>query len=458
MPVQVYCWTLCSVHQQQKHQTVTELNAIVSIMTNEKTDINRLVDHLFRHESGRLIAVLTRVLGSFNLELAEDVVQDALAEAITHWTYKGIPDNPEGWIFSVAKNIALNILKREKYKHQYLQEAVSLLQTEQVRNQSLEHLFTEQEIRDGQLRMIFTCCHPSVSVDSQIALTLKSLCGFSISEIAKAFLSSDETINKRLVRARRMIRENRITFEVPAGKELEARLEAVLKTIYLLFNEGYSASEGDRIIRYDLCAEAIRLAEIIVSHPAIQRKTNVFALLALMLLNASRFEARQNSEGELTELAKQNRVLWSQEMINKGIEYLNKATGYGTVSQYHILAAISAHHCTASSDESTDWKSILALYDNLLQINDSVIVILNRAVAVSKVFGTEQAIKELKKLEDNRLLKNYSYYYFTLGEFFFMKKDPSNAISHFEKALSLTENQPEINLLHKKINLCRSRT
>lgn len=425
-------------------------------MKSEKTDINRLVDHLFRHESGRIISVLTGILGPHNMELAEDVVQDALAEAINHWTYEGIPDNPKGWIFTVAKNRALNILKRKKYKRHYSQEAAYRLQVEQMSDSSLDHFFSEREIRDDQLRMIFTCCHPSISTDSQITLTLKSLCGFSISEIARAFLSNEETINKRLVRARNSIRENKVDFKVPAGNELENRLQAVLETIYLLFNEGYSASGGNKIIRYDFCTEAIRLAEIIAAHPTVKRKSNVYALLALMLLNASRFKARQNTVGELVELANQNRKLWNKEMINKGIEYLSKSTGYGIVSRYHILAAISAHHCTAAGHDDTDWKSILALYDNLLQIDDSAIVILNRAVAISNVFGVPQAIDELKKLKDDPLLQNYPYYYFTLGEFFSLQDKSSEALKNFEKALALTENEPEITMLHKKISRCKT--
>lgn len=425
-------------------------------MKNEKADINRLIEHLFRHESGKIVSVLTGILGPHNMELAEDVIQDALAEAINHWAYEGIPDNPKGWLFTVAKNKAMNSLKRTKYKRQYSQEAAYFIQVEQVAESSLDHLFSEREIRDDQLRMIFTCCHPSISPDSQIALTLKTLCGFSTSEIARAFLSNEETINKRLVRARNAIRENKVDFEVPAGNELENRLQAVIETIYLLFNEGYSTTGGDKIIRYDFCTEAIRLSEIIAAHPAILRKGNVYALLALMLLNASRFEARQNAVGQLVELANQNRELWNQEMINKGISYLGKSTGYGTVSRYHILATISAHHCTAGSPEATDWNSILALYDNLLQIDNSAIVVLNRAVAVSRVFGITQAIDELRKLTDDPLLQKYPYYYFTLGEFFFEAGNISGALKNFEKALTLTENQSEIELLHKKINQCKT--
>lgn len=426
-------------------------------MANEKIKIDALVDHLFRYESGRLIAVLTRIFGSENMELAEDVVQDALVEAIKHWSYDGIPVNPSAWLFSVAKNKALNILKREKYKREYSEEAAHLHQSEHMADSSPDNLFSEQEIRDDQLRMIFMCCHPSISPDSQIAFTLKTLCGFSIPEIAKAFLSNNETINKRLVRARRTIRDQSIAFELPKGHELESRLHTVLESIYLLFNEGYSAYEGDKAIREDLCAEAIRLVVIIAAHPSIMQKSSVYALLSLMLLNVSRFEARQDSDGGLIELANQNRTLWNQEKIREGIKYLHKSTGYGTVSRYHILAAISAHHCTAPDSNTTDWKSILSLYDNLIQIDNSPVVILNRAVAVSKIFGAEQAVIELEKLKDDSLLKNYPHYNSTLGELFIIQKKPAIALRYLEKALELTKNRAEITFLQCKINRCKKK-
>src|SRR6201989_2499496 len=246
------------------------------------------VDHFFRHETGKLIAVLTRIFGPHNLELAEDVVQDSLLEAIRVWNFKGIPEQPVPWLYRVAKNKALNVVNREKYKRKYATEAAHFLESEWTADAALENLFSESEIRDDQLRMMFTCCHPSVSEDSQIALTLKTLCGFSLSEIAKAFLTNEENINKRLVRARQKIRDGDIPFEVPSTEYLEERLDAVLQTIYLLFNEGYKASAGPGLIRYELCAEAIRLAEIITDSQTIRDKSKVFSCLALMYLNALR--------------------------------------------------------------------------------------------------------------------------------------------------------------------------
>jgi RNA polymerase sigma factor (sigma-70 family) len=264
----------------------------VCVMQGTPDHINQLVDHLYRHESGKLVAVLTRVFGTDNIELAEDVVQDSLIEAMKDWPYKGLPSDPSAWLYKVAKNKALNILNKEKYKRRYAIEAAHQQQGQWNHSFSNEPLFSEDQIQDDQLRMIFTSCHPSLSKDSQVALTLKTLCGFSIPEIAHAFFTTEDTINKRLVRARQKIREAKIPFEVPAAAEMEGRLEAVLETLYLVFNEGYSASSGDAIIRYELCEEAIRLSEMIAVHPAIQNKSNIYAAQALMLLNASRFASR----------------------------------------------------------------------------------------------------------------------------------------------------------------------
>src|SRR5688572_10044602 len=385
--------------------------------------VNQLVDHLFRHESGKLVSVLTRIFGSENLDLAEDVVQDSLVEALNQWTYKGIPENPSAWLFMVAKNKALNIINREKYKRKYSSDVAHFLQSQWTAEPALNHIFSEQQVLDDQLRMMFTCCHPSISRDSQVALTLKTLCGFSIPEIAKAFLTTDENVNKRLVRARQKIREDKIPFEVPEGKLLETRLDAVLETIYLLFNEGYSASTGSDLIRFELCEEAIRLSEIIASHEALQNKSNVYAALSLMYLNASRFKSRTNNKGDILTMAEQDRSLWDFSLMGKGFYYLEKSTINKNLSIYHILAAISAYHCAAPDFESTDWKSILSLYNNLIRIDHSPVILLNRAIVVSKVHGVLQGLEELEKIEHNPAMASYHLFYSTQAEFYMQLKD-----------------------------------
>jgi RNA polymerase sigma-70 factor (ECF subfamily) len=423
----------------------------------ETDSVNQLIDHLFRRQSGQMVSVLTRIFGADNLDLAEDVVQDALIEGIKQWTYKGIPDNPSAWLIKVAKNKALNILNREKYKRQYSSDFAHFLRSEWTAEPALDQLFSEEEIKDDQLRMIFTCCHPAISPDSQIALALKTLCGFSIPEIAKAFLTTEENINKRLVRARQKIRDDRIPFEVPKGKELEKRLQAVLETIYLLFNEGYSASSGKDLIRLEVCEEAIRLTEIITTHHAIQHKSNVYALLALIQLNASRFKARADTDGNIITLEKQDRSLWDYQLMEKGFSNLERSTADKQVSIYHILASISAHHCSAINYKATDWKSILALYDRLIQIDNSPVVLLNRAIALSKVSGAEKAITELEKIKDSASLKTYHLFYSTKAEFYMELNQFSKAIEAIERAFELAPLQNEKLLLQGKLAFCRGK-
>ena len=249
-------------------------------MPVDEKKISDKIDHLFRYEYGRLVSVLTKTFGTSNIELAEDVVQEAMLEALNKWSYNGVPSNPVGWIYKVAKYKAVNILNREKYKKKYASDNAHILQSEWTVEPALEQIFTDKEIADDQLRMIFTCCNPSISKDSQVALTLKTLCGFSIPEIAKAFLTTEENINKRLVRARKSIKDANIPFEVPTGRELEQRLSSVLETIYLLFNEGYNTTSVDNPIRYELCEESIRLAEIIVSNPII-KSSNTYCVISV---------------------------------------------------------------------------------------------------------------------------------------------------------------------------------
>ncbi len=419
--------------------------------TTEEMKPGEIVGHLFRKESGRLVAVLTRLFGPHNLDLAEDVVQDSFTEAINQWSYSGIPSNPAAWIFKVAKNKAINILNREKYKRQYVSDVSHLLQSEWTAEPALQYFFSDQEILDDQLRMMFTCCHPAITTDSQVALSLKTLCGFSIPEIAKAFLTTEENIKKRLVRARQNIREDKIPFEVPQGKELEKRLQAVLETVYLLFNEGYSASKGNDIIRYEPCEEAIRLTEIILQHPVIQNKTNVYALLALMQLNASRFKARQDNDGRLITMEQQDRSLWNRELIENGITNLSRSTSE-PLSVYYILAAISACHCTAVDYASTNWTAILSLYDSLVVIDKSPVILLNRTVAVSKVNGAQQALKELEHLKNIPSLAGYYLFYSTQAEFYIQLNDTGKAIESLERATALAPLQAEKDLLSERLS------
>lgn len=410
-------------------------------LAENKENISDKIAHLYRHEYGKLVAVLTKAFGSSNIELAEDVVQEAMLEALKQWTYKGVPDNPVAWIYKVAKYKAVNIVNREKYKLAYSTEVANQLQSAQSTGAAIDLLFTDEEIADDQLRMIFTCCHPSISTDSQVALTLKTLCGFSIPEIAKAFLTTHENTNKRLVRARKTIKQAQVPFEVPTGEELEARLSSVLETIYLLFNEGYNSSSGDRLVKFELCEEAIRLAEIILSNAAIKNKADVSSLLALMSLNASRFDSRTDDSDNMVDLEHQDRSKWDNEQIDKGLHYLGFATHHNQISTYLILATISAHHCTANDFGSTDWTGILALYDNLIQLEPSPIVELNRAVVLAKTTNAEQGLKAIAKIEDVSSLESYLPYYTVKAELLYQNKESKKASKLLKEALKLSLNE-----------------
>lgn len=414
-------------------------------------EVNKLVDHLFRTESGKILSALVRVFGLQHIQIAEDVVQESLLEAIKTWPYRGVPDDPPAWLYQVAKNKALNVINRDKRKQSFQIEISRYLQSERVAQSSLSLIFSDEQLRDGQLRMLFTCCHPSISQDSQVALALKTLCGFSIDEVSRAFLSKYDTINRRLVRARQKIREANIPFEVPHGKELDNRLQGVLETIYFMFSEGYNASTGDKIIRYDLCLESTRLAQLIAGHPAITDKSAVNALLALMLLNASRFNAREYENGIAIELADQDRSLWNQSLIAKGFEYLQASATGDTLTKYHILATISACHCSASSIAETDWNRILSLYDDLLKMDNSPMVFLNRTVAINNVLGPEEALEALQSVKDHPSLVDHHLLYATEGSFYAELGYYEQASSSLEKAASLCPSVHEKHTLKHKL-------
>lgn len=424
-------------------------------MMTAQPEISQLVDHLFRHESGRLVAVLTRIFGLENLELAQDVVQDALVEAINHWQYKGIPDNPSAWLFRVAKNKAVNQINRDKKKMHYSSDVMHYLQSKWTAGPALEHLFSEEEIQDNVLRMIFACCHPAISSDSQIALALRTLCGFNIPEIARAFLTTEENITKRLVRARKTIRDDKIAFEIPAGAELEKRSDAVLTTAYLLFNEGYNASNGNELIRYELCEEAIRLVQTVAGSKTIRRKENVYGLLALMYLNASRFKARLDEKGDIMTMAQQDRSKWDANLRDKGLACLNEAAKDNKIGFYHLLAGISAYHSLAPEYKATNWQAILYLYDCLVNIDNSPLILLNRSIAVCNVRGAEKAIEELRRIENIPSLKNYHLLYSTKAEFYIQLKQYSKAADCIEKSIQLTSVPAEKEMLRVRLDSCK---
>ncbi|HEY5614887.1 MAG TPA: sigma-70 family RNA polymerase sigma factor [Bacteroidota bacterium] len=417
-------------------------------MTQQSTETRKIAEHLFRREAGRIVSTLTRVFGFDRIELAEDVVQEALLRALQQWPFGGIPDNPPAWLMQVAKNRALDILRRERnFREKESDLAVEILH---AHPQEHEHLFLEDEIQDDQLRMMFACCHPALSQESQVTLTLKTLCGFSSAEIARAFLTNEETINKRLVRAKQRLREVQIELEIPSGKELAARFDAVLQALYLLFNEGYKASHGDDLIRKELSDEAIHLTRVLVNHASGQTPP-AFALLALMLLHAARFPARVDDRGDLLLLKNQDRSLWDKNMIVEGLAYLDRSADGDRVTEYHLQAGIAACHCLAHNYDATDWKRILLLYDMLLQVNDSPVVLLNRAVALSKVNGAEAGIAAIEDIRNRKPLDSYYLLYAALGELYFELQQYEESARHFRKALELTNVRSEQAFLNRKL-------
>lgn len=400
-------------------------------------EVNKLVEHLFRHESGRIVAALARIFGPGQLEMAEDVVQESLAEAIDTWPYGGIPENPSGWLFRVARNKALNLVKRDAVRRRIEPDLARLLESEWTREPTLNHAFSEPQIQDGQLRMLFVCCHPSLSPDSQVALALKILGGFSIEEIARAFLSKYDTINRRLVRARKQLKKVDVPFDVPLGPDWDQRVDSVLETIYLMFNEGYQAISGDEVIRYDLCLEAIRLGNLLANDPRLRDAASVHALLALMILNVSRFRARTNADGGPVDLAEQDRTLWDASLMARGFDHLERASTGESITKYHILAAISACHCSAPVFEQTDWSRILTLYDHLLVLDASPMVRLGRAVAVRYASSPQAALRILASLENDPILARHHLLHATKAALLSDIGEVDRAATTYRKAIAL---------------------
>ena len=408
------------------------------------TSIHNLVDHLFRQKAGQITAILVKIFGIEHIDLAEDVVQDALIKAIQRWPFSGVPENPGGWLLQAAKNRALDVLRRET---SFRAKQPDLLR--QV-NQTMNPHSEKNLFEDEQLTLMFTCCHPQLTLENQTALILKTLCGFSVDEIARGFLSSPTTIAQRLVRAKRKIKDEMIRFEIPHDKELRLRLTTVLHVLYLLFNEGYSATEGEDLVRQDLCEEAVRLGTLLAAHPT-GESPETHALLSLMLFQASRFPTRTDSDGNLIVLSEQDRTKWDQDLIQRGYFHLDRASSGSEISEYHLQASIAACHASAKSYEATNWKGILGFYDMLILINRSPVLLLNRAVALCMVEGTESGLNELDRLKDLPSLKEYYLLPATYAEFYRLAGDRKKAKEYYQKTLELVRTKPERQFMTRRL-------
>jgi RNA polymerase sigma factor (sigma-70 family) len=406
-----------------------------------------LVDHLFRHQAGQLVATLTRIFGPQQIDLAEDVVQETLLKALRQWPYRGIPDNPGAWIMRVARNHALDILRRERAlrgKHEQI-AALAALDDSATSDETLDC-----ELRDDMLHMMFTCCHPAIGREARVALTLKTLGGFGVPELARAFLTQETTIAQRLVRAKRTIRAQRIPFAVPDAAELPARLGSVLDVLYLLFNEGYSAHAGEDLVRHDLCAEAIRLTSLLASHPAGDQPP-VHALLALMLLQAARLPARTNASGDLLLLEEQDRSLWDRRLIAQGLRALDRSARGDELTDYHVQAGIAACHAVAPSYAATDWPRILAGYNQLAALSASPVVVLNRAVALAMVAGPCAGLDALGQIKALPGMASYHLFHATHAELLRRTGDIAGALASYRRALDHAATEPERRFLLRKI-------
>jgi RNA polymerase sigma factor (sigma-70 family) len=424
----------------------------MSVQDGQKPqEVSQLVEHLFRHEAGKTVATLTRIFGVEHLTLAEDVVQEALARALQTWPYRGVPENPSAWIMRASRNLALDVIRREKVFRAKEAEITRLMERDGAAPEAA--ISFGHEIADDRLRMMFVCCHPVIPPEAQVALALKTLCGFSVPEISHAFLTTEAAIAKRLTRAKQKIHEAQVPFEIPTGDELARRLDSVLQSLYLLFNEGYKASSGEKLVRKDLCKEAIRLTELLAQHRAgNQPKTH--ALLALMLLNTARLPAREDDAGNLLRLEEQDRTRWDQAMIARGMSHLRESAAGDAVSEYHLQAGIAACHATAMDYQSTDWARILSLYDRLMEFEDSPVVALNRAVAVANVYGPEAGLETVRAIRGREKLDSYYLFYAVIGELEMRLNNHAAAAEQFRKAFELAETKSERAFLLKRLQRC----
>lgn len=419
----------------------------------ETREVSQVVEHLFRHEGAKMVATLTGIFGVEHLSLAEDVVQEALARALQTWPFYGVPQNPAAWIMRASRNLALDVVRRQKVFRDKEAEIVRLMDKPDAPPD--QTVFLDQEIADDRLRMMFVCCHPVVPEEAQVALALNTLCGFSVTEISRAFITTEAAIAKRLTRAKQKIREERVPFEIPEGEELARRLDSVLHALYLMFNEGYKASSGEKLVRVEVCDEAIRLTGLLGQHPSGNRPKS-HALLALMLLNAARIPARVDEEGNLLRLHEQDRTKWDQAMIGRGMFHFGQSAAGDELTEYHLQAGIAAAHCAARDYESTDWRQILSLYDRLAQFDSSPVVALNRAVVVANIEGPQAGLDALADIVDAGKLKSYYLLYAALGDFEERLNHLPAAAAHFRKALELTELKSERIFLAKRLEACEA--
>jgi RNA polymerase sigma-70 factor (ECF subfamily) len=416
----------------------------------EPAPVAPLVEHFFRHEAGRLVSVLTRIFGWRHFDLVEDMVQATLMDALESWRVRGAPDNPSAWVHRVAKNKILDALRRDQVGRRVLGGWAAARPRHE---EGLDELFFDSEIEDSQLRMMFACCHPHLARENQVALTLKALCGFSNAEIARALLAGEEAIKKRLRRATRDLIDQQIALEPPPAAELPGRLDAVHQVLYLLFNEGYSSSDGETAIRTDLCEEAARLCHLLCCHPRFGTPAT-HALLALMLFHAARLESRTDQRGFPLLLEEQDRGKWDRGLIRRAREFLARSAEGTVISPFHLEAAIACHHCTAASYAETDWPAILRLYDALITVHRSPVYLLNRAIVRAQIDGPGAGIRALEEAGQDPALRHYHLFDAALGELYRRAGDVARARRHLEAARQKTTSPFDREVIDRRLGQC----
>jgi len=404
-----------------------------------------------------MVAALTRVFGLHNLQLAEDVVQDAFCRALEIWKQRGMPENPSAWLMRTARNRAIDVLRRERTARTFAPEYGRLLETEWTLAHAVAEIFETTDIRDDRLRMMFSCCQSALPETAQVMLVLALVGGFGVREIAAAFVSSHAAVEKRLTRAKHTLKESVSLFDIADRADFEHRLPAVQRALYLIFNEGYHGSSPRAAVRSDLCHEAIRLTRLLADHP-LAAEPSTHALLALMYLDAARLPARLDPSGNLTSLFDQDRSRWNRAMIDEGIEWLERSATGPAMTRYHVEAAIAAEHARAPSVEQTNWSAIVALYGTLMRIAPSPIVALNRAVAIAQRDGPESGLVAIDAIEGHEKLETYPFYHAARAELELRRGAGATARSHFTAAIAVARNPEERRFYEKRLARCEKAT
>jgi RNA polymerase sigma-70 factor (ECF subfamily) len=416
-----------------------------------------LSDHLFRQEAGRMVAALTRIFGVHNLALVEDVVQDAFCRALEVWRFRGVPDNPSAWLMTAAKNRAVDVLRRERTARTFAPELGRLLHSEWTLGPIVDELLEPNAIKDDQLRIMFSCCHPRLSEEAQVALVLHIVCGFSVGEIAAAFFSGRAAIEKRVQRAKKVLAGSKRLFDTTAPDEFARRLPAIHRALYLLFSEGYHGASAGSAVRAELCHEAMRLTAALLRHP-FGATPATHALAALMCLDTARLPGRLDPSGKLHALADQDRSRWDRALIAEGLMLLEQSAAGSTLTEYHVEAAIAARHAVAAGVDQTDWTAIVSLYDVLVTLRPSPIVALNRAIAVAQRDGPDRGLEQIRAIQHGDRLSGYPFYRAAIGELELRRGRAAAARDHFCAAVAVARNGAERQFFERRVAACEPRS